>query len=490
MALDEVVGEGLGEVLPPEIRDLMSGVGGIRRQQDTQMGVMFLALVNKPDVEIGPNGENTRRDGAKAAFGTWKSEAEARLKSLGVAAPTRDQIHENMIAEIQQELQSLNGGRPLNAKGAKEINDLFALDDAQFLEKIMANAEKGNQAFDAHVQAVNAAKAQGKPIPLYEHVGIMEALMHSGDGEGRPRLDGVSLTGVDVSPQGQTEAKIDGAFDDVVRLMGRGNNSEQTLAHLACVATGDRRGEMRLEDGSYDPDSHSFANVNKFEGPGALAPGAYQEWLSRFNSDEGLGSNYSLLRGGEEAPANMDNLVTEAMVGRGIVTFDSQAARVDWNTHMGGLLAGEYGDDHRLHKISGADLRESMETFARARSDIKFANESDADNALGVNAAEIRQEASGAPVVEAAAAPVENAAVADPVSAAGAVAYLAAESGVGPLVSATPEATMARLSSVPEFLADMRAQQQLNAVPSYSPLAQMQIEPQLMEPNMGPRIGN
>ena len=464
------------------IMDVLAGMqnGGGGVTNSTQDGRLFLA--------IAQGNEDMQREHAVAAMETWQEEARSRLKlrmGADAAEPDAGAIQAEMIANMQRQLTELNGGELADAAEDK-INELMSMNGEQFADAMVENATLSRNAAIAHQQQVRAAQEAGAAAPAAELVGILAVLMTPQEGNPTPNLANINVDNVDTSPEGQINTKMENTFDAMAQFANMGNGAETALAQI--------QGERW---GSFNEDTLQYEGLNRMESFGNRGSATFRQELEAFISPEGLGAvrenangidynNWSLKPGGEGGAVNMDNLFTQPMVDNGLVEFDTPEAREAWNAHLGGGLA------EQLH---GEALQERMEMFAHARDDIDMQTENNAENEAAAARREyVRDNADDVDVsadvepeqneADAEAPVVEVAQVDDPVSAAGAVAYLPGESGVGPLVSATPEATVARLESVPQFQADMRAQRELNAVPEYSPLAQM--DPNLPQPGMGP----
>ena len=481
--------------------------GGERVTQDNRAGLVFLALVKKSDGELSGKDNEAgaaeadvmRKDGAEMALESWKADAERRLtlraraQDADAPLPNEEQIKAEMIAEMKRQLTELNGGE-LSESANQQVDSLLNKDAGEFAEAILENAAAVRLAKDEHRLKVQAAKEAGEQAPGLGVTGILATMMSADEGGQASNLNNVPLGDVDITPEGQVNLQMENTFEAMADFTTMGNGAEKALAQI-----------QGRTWGSFNEETMRYEGLSPIESFGLKDEANYSRELQAFISPEGLGSvrdepyydNWSLTPGGEAGPISMDRLFTQPLEDNGLVSFDTQEARDDWNTHMGGGLAKE---------LSGEDLQARMESFALARDDIDMLTEqnamTDAQIALQERAARMEERPAEEPDVDAAPeSPSEPAAAEaevsepvvvaedeqpDPVSATGATAYLPGESRVGPFMEAAPDDPAARLQSVPQFMADMRAQRQLDNVPAYSPLAQM--DPNLPQPgmNMGP----
>ena len=512
----DVVEEVLGAVRDKMTPDLAnSGVG-----PDVSMGRLFLGLIQNPAYiqTYSERDENNRlvekkavvameaaelTAGALGAYNGWVAEERRRIErddpeQLAGAADPEAFIREQVTARMIAQLDHLNGANPITDGAKEKIAELLQGGPGAFEEAITTNAATLKTAMDAHLEAINAAKAQGKPEPAMGIVGILAVLDATNDDGQSSGLNRVDVGDVEISPQAQAETSMRGAFEAMSDFVTHGNGSEIFLARLHGIDEGGHSGMDYSNWMQYD-------NITRIRG---LHEGfGSTQAIDEFTSDAGLSAagNYSLSVGGAGGPANMDRLFTQALVDRGLVSFGEEgatpeqvaAARADWNEHMAeGLKAGlGKSPDH---------LMAHMQEFAANRRDMTMTTEPVESRNNGLTAAEVRGqfipdapletegtletdaplETEGTIETIGTAGPVE---IEDPVGAEGATAFLAGEAGIGPLVANTVDARIAQLESVPGFQAAMRAYEQGQSVPDFSPLAQLGGN-DLSADLLGPRI--
>ncbi|MFK7840478.1 MAG: hypothetical protein AB8B83_09150 [Bdellovibrionales bacterium] len=486
----------VGTILGGQNQDIYSS--------ENRMGLTFLAMTQLTDNELGSGADNARREGAAALYDEIESTAiqqilqedpayrqayanatpQERRDMMGTRAdaiPAAD-LQARMADVLLGQLDNLDPSAPPTASAVARVQGLMSGGEEAFVGAILANADIVESASASHQLALEEHLALKRSEPWrednrrpefqYPLTSIMGALLDVRDpadpdnaeaNSAPSRLNEVRIDGVDITPQGQLEARVSGAFDGLADFITHGRNAERHLAQMQNIDIGPRvEGEYRN------------ANVNPLTGPGGLTEGAYVEWIADFTSPQGVQSDYSLVTGGTPGPANIDTVITQAMVGSEIVAFDSVEARQDWNNHLGGLLAGRLVDARSgiLQRPDGEQLEQAMLTFASARSDITMATEPDANMDRGLDAEEIRLAqrpivvAAGVEVAEGVGSElsaVDEAVAArrehrlaetygvDPVGADGVEAYLAGESGVA--VITDPNGSDPNLQTVPVVVA-------------------------------------
>lgn len=345
--------------------------GGVM-QPENNMGMLFLALLNNPDPQL--------KEGAEGAYQTWYNEAERTLMRENNLPPGErpeaSEVHEAMTKRLREELLVLGGldkDDDLSSGAETKIKALMEGGPAAFSAAILENEElvkEAQAAYELKLEEYKKAQAEGKTDvekPTVDTVGILAVLIQENADKQVPKLDKVSTKGIDVSPEGQRETTLSGAFEAIHGFMNTQGSGEDYLVMLA----GEKLGAQDAPGGKRE-------GISRITGLGGLNRNELERQLAAFTSDEGLAtldprnaeyySNFSLMDGGRAGAANMDNLMTQPMVERGLVSFDTPEARQAWNMELAGGLAA---------KLSAEDLQARMVDFAMARDDVDLSTEMD-----------------------------------------------------------------------------------------------------------------
>lgn len=524
---------------------------------DTSMGVLFLSLLNRQGAGVydGADPDNPdqtlRETAALHAYQNWRIEIERRMRLTDPNDTLIDhEVTEQMAFALNRQLLALNGGRTLSAEAVAEIDRLMDLGPDEFAEAIRQHGETAAEAAAEHQRQVAAAQAEGRDPPGMPLVGIMAILMQPNEHDQVPSGLNNAET-VDISPDAQTQTSWAGAF--------------RSMADFATMRNGAETAIARLHGVSWETNGLRYEGINYIQGL-HLARGNREAALDAFVNGPGLRpEGYALTDTMEPGTGTMDQLFTQALIDRGLLSFGEEVAspeeidlaRADWNAVMGEVLReGIIENDLDSRDLSQA-LMERMEAFAEARRDITMSTEPEETRGHGMTAAEARMSAeelaehrglfetegtfetdtpletagtfetdppletegtfetdapletagtraqfeNGEPAFDPSVPPAIEAAEwlggvvddhyarndpdadasysiqMDPRSAY-AVELYGADPGIAPMVSATVDAQIARFESVPGFLAAMRGYEQGQAVPSFSPLADLVGQPE------------
>jgi len=364
--------------------------------------------------------------------------------------PIDTDIQAAMASDMIAQLVEINGGNALSAEAEQQINQLMAMGPEGF-----AGAIVSDRASVAAQNAANRALLAGDPeARVSAMTGIMAILLTANAAEVSPNFGGRSHDDVDLSPAAQTRGQENGAFRSAHYYLSAGDGNSG-LARLLGVPHGELS-ENRSDGPQSDSERQAFL-IQGVHGQNSYTTGDVHS-EAHFGEPTEVGGVSGTPR----------DLVIAGFEAQGF-EFASAEAEQAMLVQMVALVEDNVGAN---------DFADQMRDFVEARSDITMSSERE------IEAPSVTVTTADPVIAEA----IEVAQVADPRSAY-AVELYGADPGIAPMVSATPEATAARLSSVPEFMADMAAQRDMQAVPAYSPLAA--IDPNrvdLMEPQVGPRI--
>lgn len=479
--------------------------------QDNEMATLMLSLLERDEIHVDLDASrptegdlSLREEGARNAYTNWFNEVERRMiRDLeeGDPLPDAGQVQQQMAHVMHGQLSALNGGRAISEGAVNEIQRLMSLGPDGFGDAVDEYRDQHKAALEEHKKQVAAAKAAGKDAPGSPTVGIMAVLMEPNADKQVPNWG--DADSVEVTAEAQTEATMHGAFEAMSSFVTGGNGSEIYLAQLHGIRWGENGG-MDYSDGG--------ANWMKNEGLNGIR-GLHEgsgtaRVIAEFTSDDGLsaaGDNYALSDTMSSGAANMDNLFTQALVDRGLVSFGIAGAapeqvalaRSDWNEKMAEALEDGLGSDPDA-------LLAHMQKFANARRDITMTTEPVESRDFGETAATVRGQeepvsAAQAAAAEAAAAAAERAAAAEVAAGAALDGHIEANatdadasyeisdprsSHAVSVFTADPQLARVFDPTVPEGAANLDAVPKVSADMAADPVIRMQQPAPLVAPGM------
>ncbi len=376
------IAEQAADAVKEKLSIAFNGVNGSGEKPAQDQGMLFLALISKQSPDL--------QEGARQAYETWHADAKRKLMQGGAPTPDEEAIRARMAAEMATQLVALNNGKALSNVAEEKIKELMAGGAAAFSAAIAENEAaliKEEAEYRKELKAFQDAKKANPQAkmraPSIDTVGILAVLSQPNAEGQKPTLNKVDVSKIKIDPAEQRQTSLSGSFEGIHGFVNETQGgAEKYLARIA--------GETW---GSNDGWGGKYEGLNQINGGGGLVEDARKKWLVAFTSEEGLSalgkdaeyySKFKLTDKDTLGPANMNNLMTQPMVDRGLVEFSNDQARQAWNMHLAGGLALDGKE-----RLSALELEERMVDFAKARPDITLSIEKPLPAADAINKVEL-----------------------------------------------------------------------------------------------------